>query len=215
MLYNTNKKGVLPIFAGLLAVLTVAVFGLTGSPAHAQGKDAKNTSSWFKLCFKENIIVKKGDKPTQKDVCLTQYESFNPKNGRVLVAAAVRQIEGLPNKQFMVIVPHGMFLPAGVRVQIDKNKTIALPYTLCTPGGCTAELPVDDALLKQLKSGKTMRIAAVLTRIQKPVYFPVPLNGFEVAMNGKAIDNKKYAELIKKLLDKIRERNQKVAQQKK
>ncbi|MEM7619595.1 MAG: invasion associated locus B family protein [Pseudomonadota bacterium] len=185
--------------------------------AHAQDKGAdQKKSSWFKLCFKDKVATPpakgKESKPEVKNICLTQYESFNPKNGRVLVAAAIRQIEGQKNKQFMVIVPHGMLLPAGVRVQVDKNKQFALPYTICTPGGCTAEIPATDDIMKQIQTGKEMRIA-VLTRVQKPIFFPVPLNGFETAMNGKPIDNKKYAELLGKLWDKIRERNQKIAGQ--
>lgn len=213
MLYKKANLKFLTLFtSGILTLVMSMVFGFAGTSVYAQDKnaEAKKNSSWFKLCFQDKIANPKDPqaKPEDKQICLTQYESFNPKNGRVLVAAAIRQIEGQENKQFMVIVPHGMMIPAGVRVQIDENKQFALPYTICTPGGCTAEIPASAEVMNQLKAGKVMRVA-VLTRVQKPIFFPVPLNGFQTAHTGKPIDNKKYAELLSRLWDTIKERNQK------
>lgn len=214
------SRGFAAALVSLLTITTLSFFGFATSPAHAQNKaeENKNQSSWFKLCFKSNVPdLKKPDaKPEEKQICLTQYESFNPRSGSVLVAAAIRQIEGQKQQKFMVIVPHGMVIPANVRVVIDDNKPIALPYTICapSPGGCTAEIDVTPDLMKQIKTGKQMNVAA-LTRVGKWIRFPIPLGGFETAMNGKPMDNKKYGELMQKLQNAIIQRNLKLAEQRK
>ena len=121
------------------------------------------------------------------------------------MSAAIRKIQGQDKERFMIMVPLGMAIPPGVQVKIDEGEPVKLPYSICTPGGCTAEVNADSKLIGQLKSGKKMVVAAI-NRLGKPIGFPVPLNGFGTALAGKPIDNKKYHAARKELLSQIRKR---------
>ena len=178
----------------------------------AQDKAKKPQSSWVKLCDKATFRKSKEAKPEQKEICLTHHERLDGNTGLVLVSAAIRKIQGQDKERFMIMVPLGMAIPPGVQVKIDEDKPVKLPFSICTPGGCTAEINADKAFIDKMKKGKRMVVAAI-NRLGKPIGFPVPLNGFGTALAGKAIDNKKYHAARRELLGKIRERR--IALQKK
>jgi invasion protein IalB len=174
------------------------------TPAEVQTRAARSAtqSTWVKLCEKA-ASVKRGEdgKEEKKDVniCLTHHEQLDG-DGKVLVSAALRQVEGQDKQAFMVMVPLGMLLQTGVRADIcaqgdwekaqhnekvDDNtlKTISLLYTLCHPAGCTAEVEATPNLLTSLKSSGGFIIRAT-PETGASVAFPVPLKGFAEALNG-------------------------------
>ncbi len=202
---HINKKGRHPVVAGLIAVFAIGSIAISAGSVQAQGN---SKSSWVKLCDKATF--KKTDKKTketskvQKQICLTHHERLDGNTGLVLVSAAIRKIEGQDKQRFMIMVPLGMAIPLGVQVKIDEGKPHKLPYSICTPGGCTAEIEADDKLLGEMKKGKRMIVAAI-NRLGNPIGFPVPLNGFGPALAGKPIDNKMYHKARANLLKQIEE----------
>ena len=123
-------------------------------------------SAWVKLCETAVGIAKDKDGKEEKkelNICLTHHERLDGNTGMVLVSAAVRQVEGQDKQHFMVMVPLGMMLQAGMRAtlypkdaweKVQKNekvdesklKAIKLAYTLCHPAGCTAEMEATPEL---------------------------------------------------------------------
>ncbi len=240
--------------AGVLALaVAVAVAGLTGSvaaqqPAAKKGPEKKAPaapakkdahaeagpaqSAWVKLCEKAAGIVKgKDGKEERKElnICLTHHERLDGNTGMVLVSAALRQIEGQEKQHFMVMVPLGMMLQAGMRAtlypkdawekvqkkeKIDeaKLKAIKLAYTLCHPAGCTAEVEATPELINDLKSDGGLVVFTIGAN-GAPVGFPVPLNGFEQSYAGKPVDNKQYSEARKALMQQIAARQHQLAEQ--
>ncbi|HEU0159330.1 MAG TPA: hypothetical protein VFR00_08445, partial [Hyphomicrobiaceae bacterium] len=82
---------------------------------------AGNQSAWVKLCEKATATQKTKDgKDEKKDlnICLTHHERLDGNSGMVLVSAAVRQVEGQDKQAFMVMVPLGMMLQAGMRATV-------------------------------------------------------------------------------------------------
>ncbi len=196
----TNKKGKLPIVASLLAVFAVASLAFSGTDAVAQ--KGKKSNPWVKLCELTPIKKGKDEKPVKKNICLTHHESLEPRTGLVLISAALREIEGEKDKRFMIMVPLGMVIKAGIQIHVDEGKKVDLPYTICMAGGCTAEIKANASLIKQLKTGKLLKIRVV--RFGRPVGLALTLDGFKTALEGKPIDNKVYYSARKKLMEKIR-----------
>jgi invasion protein IalB len=163
---------------------------------------AEEQSAWVKLCEKAPNIT---DPKQELNVCLTHHERLDGASGRVLVSAAIREVDGQTQKALMVMVPLGMALPPGVQVKIDEGEPIKLQFTLCHAAGCTAEAEATPAVIEQMKKGKQVVVAAI-NLAGKAIGFPVPLTGFDKALAGKPVDNEKYKEARKRLMLAIRDR---------
>ncbi|MBI1384119.1 MAG: invasion protein [Rhizobiales bacterium] len=193
------------IACALVLPSSVALAQQTQQPA---ANAAANQSAWVKIC--EKAPTQNGE---QKEICITHHERLDGNSGLVIVSAAIRRIEGEEKERFMVMVPLGMALPAGVRVQVDQEeKQLVLPFTICHGGGCTAEVEATPEVIAQLKKGKQMIVAA-RNAAGTIVPLPVPLNGFTAAYDGAPVDSQKYAEARRELMLKIRERQIALARQ--
>ena len=163
-----------------------------------------NQSAWVKLC--EKATLKKNDKEEKLDICLTHHERLDGNTGMVIVSAALREVQGNPKKHLMVMVPLGVALPAGLQIKIDEDKEpTKLVYTICHPGGCTAEVEATDEIVGKLKKGKQMMVAA-MNVAAKPIFLPVPLNGFEPTLAGKPVDPEVYGKARAQLMSQIEQR---------
>lgn len=195
--------------------LTLAVamgLGIAGaaSQSFAQDKKAdaaasKAQSAWIKICDDVKLKEVKEKDTTSKKICMTHHESLSAKTGTPLVSAAVRNVAGHDTERFLVTVPLGMAIPAGVHVKVDENDPIKFKYSFCHVAGCVAETPMTPDLLKQMKAGKKM-VVATIGISGKPVGFPIPLSGFGKAYGGKPIDGEKYANARKAMMQEIRKR---------
>ena len=169
----------------------------------AQGDQSQ--AAWVKLC-------EKSKQTESKEICLTHHERLDGNSGMVLVAAAIRNVAGDDKEQFLVRLPTAIALaiPAGVQVRIDEDDPIALTYTLCYATSCQAEIPLTPELLKSLRKGKQMVVAAINLQ-RKAIGFPVPLTGFNKAYDGPPVDNAKYQQARRQLMETIRKRQMELA----
>jgi invasion protein IalB len=182
--------------------------GAAPAPAPAAGAPAAAAeapqSAWVKLC--EKATLKKADKEEKLDICLTHHERLDGNTGMVIVSAALREVQGNPKKHLMIMVPLGVALPAGLQIKIDEDKEpTKLVYTICHPGGCTAEVEATDDMVGKLKKGKQMMVAA-MNVAAKPIFLPVPLNGFEPTLAGKPVDPEVYGKARASLMQQIEQR---------
>lgn len=186
------------------AAIVLAAGALSlGGQAVAQGKkaDGASKSAWVKICDKAPV---KADE--KKEICITHHERLDGNTGMVLVSAAIRKIEGQKKERFLIMVPLGMAIPPGIQVRFDEQKEpIKLRYSICHPGGCTAETDASPELVQKLRKGNKLMVAAI-NALGKPIGFPVPLNGFTKAYEGQPVDSKKYADARRKLMTTIRQR---------
>jgi invasion protein IalB len=172
-----------------------------GAPAQAA---EQNQSAWVKLC--EKATLKKNDKEEKLDICLTHHERLDGNTGMVIVSAALREVQGNPKKHLMIMVPLGVALPAGLQIKIDEDKEpTKLTYTICHPGGCTAEVEASDEIVAKLKKGKQLMVAA-MNVAAKPIFLPVPLTGFEPTLAGKPVDPEIYGKARANLMQEIERR---------
>ena len=127
----------------------------------------------------------KNEQTGDKQICLVNHEGLEPNTGMVLVAAAVRSIEGDDKKHLLVRLPtaYSLVMPAGVQIKIDEDEPIALQYAVCFPTSCQVQMELTPELFEKLRKGKQMIVAAMNMQ-QKTMAFPVPLSGFSKAFDG-------------------------------
>jgi hypothetical protein len=130
----------------------------------------------------------------------------------VLIAAAVRKAEGEDKQQLLVRVPtaYALVIPAGVQIKIDENKPIQLQYSICFPTSCQVQMELTKELYDSMRKGKQMVVAAMNIQ-QKTMGFPVPLAGFGKAYDGPPVDNAKYEESRRQLMEVFRKRQAELA----
>jgi invasion protein IalB len=186
-----------PATAGAPAVAGAPAAG--GAPTGGETAEQAD-ASWVKLC-------EKSAQTENKEICLTHHERLDGNTGMVLVAAAVRTIEGDDKKQLLVRLPTAIALaiPAGVQIRVDEGEPVALKYTLCYGTSCQAETELTKELFESLRNGKQLVVAAVNLQ-KKAIGFPVPLVGMAKAYDGPPIDNAKYQEARRQLMEMIRKR---------
>ncbi|MGD9806547.1 MAG: invasion associated locus B family protein [Hyphomicrobiaceae bacterium] len=220
--------------AGLAAALALGAGSAFAQQKKGEAKGAapaaaaaNNQSAWVKLCEKAPVLVKGKDgkeERAEKSICLTHHERLDGNTGMVLVSAAIRKVEGQEKEHLMVMVPLGMAIQPGLRGKIydktmwdaaqknekvddTKLETIKLNFSLCHPAGCTAEIELSPDLLEKMKAGAGMMVFSINANGQV-IAFPVPLSGFATALAGAPIDNVKYSEARKALMQQIALRQQ-------
>jgi invasion protein IalB len=156
--------------------------------------------AWVKLCMK-------GEQTQNKEICLINHEGLEPNTGMVLIAAAVRKVEGEDKLQLLVRVPtaYALVIPAGVQLKIDESPPVQLQYAICFPTSCQVQLELTTEMLDQMRKGKQMVVAAMNIQ-QKTMGFPVPLTGFSKAYDGPPVDSVKYEESRRQLMEMFRKR---------
>jgi invasion protein IalB len=174
-----------------------------GAPAGAPpmaGEAAAAEDAWVKLCMKN-------EQTQNKEICLINHEGLEPNTGMVLIAAAVRKVEGEDKLQLLVRVPtaYALVMPPGVQLKIDEGQPIQLQYAICFPTSCQVQLELTNELLEQMRKGKQMVVAAMNIQ-QKTMGFPVPLTGFAKAYEGPPVDSVKYEESRRQLMEMFRKR---------
>jgi len=93
--------------AFLIAAMVFAGVQAPAAPAAQEAEDA-----WVKLCTKN---VQTGN----KKVCLVNHEGLDPNTGGVLIAAAVRKVEGEDKQQLLVRVLTAYGLAIQIRMRCD------------------------------------------------------------------------------------------------
>jgi invasion protein IalB len=179
--------------------------GAVPAPAADAGAGGAPEDAWVKLCMKS-------DQTNNKEICLTNHEGLEPNTGMVLIAAAVRRVEGEDKQQLLVRVPtaYALVIPAGVQIKIDDGQPIQLQYMICFPTSCQVQLELTKELFDSMRKGKQMVVAAMNIQ-QKTMGFPVPLTGFAKAYDGAPVDSAKYEESRRQLMEVFRKRQAELA----
>ncbi len=129
----------------------------------------------------------------------------------------------------MVMVPLGMNIAAGIRAVVypkdlwekaqkqekiddSKLKPQKLIYTICHPAGCTAEMEASKEMLTDMRAAGGMMVFAVNAGGQI-IAFPVPATGFAETYDGQPVDNEKYSQARRQLMEQIRARQQELMDQ--
>jgi invasion protein IalB len=139
-------------------------------PQPAAGEaNAPAPLTWTTRCFSE------GRKAAL--LCEVEQSMFITKTGQLVASVNVKLPADTRQPVMMIQLPVGLFLPAGVSLQIDEGKPQSLAIQTCDLKGCYAATPVAPEMLGAMKSGK--RLAVVFQNLNKEnVNLAFALSGF-------------------------------------
>jgi len=152
--------------------------------------------SWVKICSKIG----------ETDICNVQF-SIVTNTKQLVTSVNLLQSKGKTKRRiFQVAVPSGRYIPEGIKVQIDKGKVNTLPYSLCMPDRCLAEIQLSESLVKALKKGGELTLTSTNFRAQKnPV--KVTLKGFTAAYTGPPLKRDEVTNRNKALEDALKKKS--------
>lgn len=186
-----------------LAALVPAavVIGALAMPAQAQQAQPERPDGWFKVCSKQE----------NNDICNTQIRSV-ASTGQVLTQISLIEMEGDRNRRvFQITVPTGRLIPAGIKLRIDDKQETTIPYVLCFPQSCIAEVQLDDNLVGVLKAGGMLTVTSTNFQNQEnPI--EITLNGFTSAYDGPPLAQAELEARQRELQEELRKRAEETRQ---
>jgi invasion protein IalB len=144
-----------------------------------------------------------------KQVCFTGKDA-RTEAGQPLVAAALIEPEGEPNRLFRITLPNPLQLQYGTRVIVDQQPRMTAPFITCLAKGSTADYRATPDLIAKLKHGRMLTIQAINVA-GAALSFPLPLVDFAKANEGPPTDPKVFEQRQpeqqeKKLQDELQRR---------
>ena len=133
-------------------------------------------SDWTKLCFRG---VQGAD---TKMVCRT---SINGKwdTGQIALKVDLIEREDAAVTRLQIFVPPGSFLQPGMKLTVDKNSSMNIPYTICVANGCVAASVAEASFVRALESGRVLSLEGVNANVVTAITL-LPLDGFAKAHQG-------------------------------
>jgi invasion protein IalB len=80
----------------------------------------------------------------------------------------------------LVVLPVGLYLPAGVTIQFGQDPAKMVPVESCDGTGCLAEYAITDAELAGMIKGQPISVS-VQNASKQPMSVQVPSSGFAAA----------------------------------
>lgn len=198
------------------AVKKAAPAGKKAAPAGKKAAPAAKkqpASTWVKICNKPKEGQPKG--------CITRSDIIEHEVMQVYGIVGVEAVEGKAEKTLIATLPYAVITPrkvinpktkkevtipatlqftwnigAPVKAKIDSGKELTLKLLYCYRIGCVASMKINDAVIAELKKGKTISIIGQTFGRGgsggRQIPLPVSLSGFGKALDGAPVDNKKY-----------------------
>ncbi|HLN10623.1 MAG TPA: invasion associated locus B family protein [Xanthobacteraceae bacterium] len=109
--------------------------------------------------------------------CAVEQTAVVTSTGQLVASIVVRVPHDSRQPMMMIQVPVGLYLPAGVNIQVDDNKPMLFTLQTCDAKGCYAGAPLPQELLAAMKTGK--KLAVIFQNMQKEtIAVPLPLENF-------------------------------------
>lgn len=102
-------------------------------------------------------------------------------------------------------VPIGVLLPFGLTWQIDSGKPVRVPYMLCDPQACSAQLVVNESYIQSLKRGSQLKLIAK-NRQNEDITINIDLAGFTATYDnpeGISIEELNQANSTENVLEQV------------
>ena len=107
---------------------------------------------------------------------LMQFVTAEDRDNVGLTVIVLKTADGKA-RLMRILAPLGVLLPSGLGLKIDNTDIGRAGFVRCLPNGCVAEVILEDALLKQLESGKTATFIIFQTP-EEGIGIPISLAGF-------------------------------------
>ena len=150
----SKRCGVL-IASTLLMLTTVAALAADKPKARIL---SERSGDWFYRCVETG--AKKGKTKSVKRCEVVQIAQTKQKKKTVnlLTVSLSEMASGKAKKKkkktvMTILTPLNVYLPAGLKLAVDKRKSVKLQYRNCNNAGCWIQHFVDAKTLRALKSG--------------------------------------------------------------
>jgi invasion protein IalB len=143
-------------------------------PAASESQPAPNpnppaSGGWVSKCVSESR-----QNPVE---CSMEQTVVLTSTGQLLASVLVRVPTDTHQPVMMIQVPVGLYLPAGLNLQIDEGKPQPIPLQTCDLKGCYAGMQISQELIASLKAGK--RLTMTFQNLAKNnVVVPMALDNF-------------------------------------
>ena len=134
----------------------------------AKDKTAKTEALWTKRCETE------GEKKGQ---CELFQRLIVKETGKRVVEFAVGYPEKKDEARGVIVLPLGILLTEGVKLQIDAGQTFSVKPRYCGPEGCYAYVNLNKQMLDLMRKGKEAGIS-FQTLQGKTITVKLSLEGF-------------------------------------
>lgn len=145
-------------------------------PLQAQ-ENGQQFGNWVIECFKIS---------ENNQACGLSSSVFLKDSGALL--SKITLIEQIINNKKTLVVtillPHNLYLPAGVDVKIDAGQQYKINFHTCTKSSCEAQGFVGEDLKTAMRKGNGMVIGYVDVVQLKPIKFTMPLNGVTAGLRA-------------------------------
>jgi invasion protein IalB len=162
-----------------------------------QLKPEPSQPDWVKVCGR--------DPAANTEICYTTRD-FVSDQGQPVLAVAMYDVKGKPEKIGRFILPLGLLLAPGIKFSIDQGPSSDGKFAICLPNGCFAEGQTNDAFVNSMKKGTTLNVK-FKNQVGNETIFQVPLAGFGKAFDGAPLDPKVLEEQQKKLQEELQKRS--------
>jgi invasion protein IalB len=160
------------------ALITATVLFLATLPLQlAAESEPKSFKDWGYKC--------ESPQGSDSQLCFI-FQRISSKEGDKRIAdATIAYLPKVEKPVMIITLPLGVFLPAGIKMQVDeaKDDAVRAPFVQCIQDGCQARVQLENKMVTKMKGGKKM-IVAFLTPQQKQLAFPISLSGFTAAMGS-------------------------------
>jgi invasion protein IalB len=107
-------------------------------------------------------------------------QSVALKTGQIVVQFTVAIQAASKAPIAIVVLPLGIFLPGGAKVEVDDQKPFDLTLETCDQRGCYGNASISPDLLSAMKTGKTLTVSFT-TIAKETVNIPLQLSEFAEA----------------------------------
>lgn len=122
---------------------------------------------WEKVCFKPG-----GARMVCRTTIAGRFET-----GQIAVRLYVVEREGESTARLQLLLPVGLYVPAGAKLTVDSGAANQIPFTWCLNNTCIAGEPAEPGLLRDMESGRNLTIEVVDTNMLA-VKTSLPLDRF-------------------------------------
>lgn len=161
-------------------LLVASIVALATPTAMAQGETnmqaptslSETYDAWTVQCANQQ----QGEK-TQR-ICQMSQQLLQQKTRQRVLTFAISMAD--KNAKVTLVLPFGLLLSEGVRVQIADEEVLRGAYRTCLPDGCVAEIELPAETIEKFESAETASVLMTANSGQ-PVKTDVSLKGFTSA----------------------------------
>lgn len=152
--------------------LAAVVLATLASPAPAVAQAmAESHGDWVVQC---------ADASNQEFRCQIAQTLTADGTGQHVMTMIVRRDEETGGLTALVRLPHGLFLPAGIALQVDGGAPVRAAIQTSDASGVYASVPLTAVLAGAMKAGRSMSVAMQSVK-REPIALTVSLTGFTAA----------------------------------